>query len=144
MQESVEIDPSTFISEPSIGLKVYVFFLLVMVLVTVLKLLRVWRGAWPFRLSQKTGDHVYLRVLQVSSKSLTQWIGCAFLGWGIVSSETLYNFCRGMLNEKTTGRLVILFAVRDFAGSLSMALCAVLFAYLVRWHINTRIGRLQS
>jgi hypothetical protein len=115
-----------------------------MVLLTVAKLIRVWRGAWPFRLSQKPGDPAYLRVLRVSSKSLAQWTGCAFLGWGIVSSETLYNFFRGMLNEKITGRLVILFAVKDFASSLSMALCAVLFAYLVRWHINTRIGRLQS
>jgi len=126
------------------ALKVYVVFLLVMCLVTTLKLIKVWRGAAPFRLSQRANDAAYLRVLQTSSKSLAQWIGCAFLGWGIVFSEGLLNLCRGMLNEKVTGRLVILFATEDFASSLGMALYVILFAHLVRWHITARINRLPS
>ena len=144
MQESVEIDPSTLIREPSMGLKVYVWFLLFVCLVTTIKLIRIWRGAAPFRLSRQRNHAAYLQVLRTSCKSLAQWIGCTFLGWGILASHTLYNLCRGMLNEKVTGRLVILFAVEDFATSLTMALWVVSFAYLARWHMITRIRRLES
>jgi len=143
MQDSVGFDPSTLIREPIVGLKVYVVFLVVMALVTIAKLIRIWSGALPFRLSGKANSLAYLQTLQASSKGLGQWIGCAFLGWGLLSCEALYNLCSGVLDEKLTARAVIAITVEDFASWLGMTLCVVLFAFIVRWHMLVRIAELR-
>ena len=67
-----------------------------------------------------------------------------FLGWGILSFTALYDFCNGMLNEKVTGRMVILLEIRELSTSLAMALWVVLFVFLVRWHVSNRIERLRD
>lgn len=144
LQETVTWDPQNMIVEPSIGQKTYVLFLVVVCVVTIIKLIRIWRVALPFRLSTQANNPSYLKLLRVCHRSLCHWIGCIFLAWAILSSTAIYNFCHGMLSEKVTGRIVILFAIRDFFTSLSMALWVVLFVFVVRWHASSRIERLRD
>lgn len=144
LQESVTLDPQNLIVEPSISQRIYVLFLVVVCVVTIIKLIRVWRTALPFRLSSQSKNPSYLKLLRISHRSLSHWIGCVFLAWAILSSTAIYNFCHGMLYEKVTGRIVILFATRDLFTSLSMALWVVLFVFLVRWHVSNRIERLRD
>lgn len=144
LQESVDWDTQNLIREPSTSFKIYMLFLIVVCVVTIIKLIRVWRGAPPFRLSSEAKNPDYLKLLRTSSSSLSHWIGCTFLGWAILSSATLYDLCKGMLNEKVTGRVVILLVVRDFSTALSMALWVVLFVFLARWHVSTRIECLRD
>jgi hypothetical protein len=67
-----------------------------------------------------------------------------FLGWGILSSTALYDFCNGMLNEKVTGRMVVLLQIRESSALFATALWVVLFVFLVRWHVFARIERLRD
>lgn len=143
LQESVTWDPQMIV-EPSTGQKIYVLFLVVVCVVTIIKLMRVWRVALPFRLSTQANNPSYLKLLRICHRSLCQWFGCIFLAWAILSSTAIYNLCHGMLSEKVTGRTVILFAIRDFFTSLSMALWVVLFVFLIRWHVSNRIERLRD
>lgn len=143
-QESVGWEPLTVIREPSTSFKVYLLFLIVVCAVTSVKLVRIWRVAPPFRPSRRANDPGYQKLLRMSGRSLSQWIECTFLGWGILTSTTLYDVCNGVMNEKATGSGVIAFVIRDFSTALIMALCVVSFVFLVRWHVFARFERLSS
>jgi len=132
------------IREPSTSFRTYVFFLLVVCVVTSIKLIRVWRAAPPFRLSRQASNPSYPQLLQASSASLKQWISFTFLGWGIFASISLYDVCDGLLDEKRIGSFVILFVIEDFSSAFSMALLVVLFLFLARWHMLRRIEHLRN
>ncbi|HLM80881.1 MAG TPA: hypothetical protein VK302_09625 [Terriglobales bacterium] len=144
LQESVGWDTQNLIREPSTSFKIYMLFLIVVCVVTIVKLMRVWRAAPPFRLSSQAKNPDYLKLLRISSRSLSHWIGFTFLGWAILSSTTLYNVCSEMRREDVTGLGGILFVIQDFSMALSMALWVVLFVFLVQWHVSSRIGRLRD
>jgi VanZ family protein len=118
-------------------------FLLVVCIVTTVKLINVWRGAPPFRLSQRAGSPDYPRLLQSSGTSLRQWIWLTVLTWGVFASVSLYDFCDGLLTEKRTPREMFLFAIQDFSTTLTMTLLVVLFSFLARWHMLKRIEYLR-
>jgi hypothetical protein len=143
LQESGTWDLRYVDRGPSISMKIYVLFLLVVCIVTSVRLIRIWRAAPPFGLSRQAGNPTYLRLLQASSTSLKQWIGLTFLTLGIFVSVSLHDFCNGLLAEKRTGHDVILFAIQDFSTTLTMALLVVLFLFLARWHMLERIERLR-
>src|SRR5258708_18186486 len=142
VQASVGWDPQNLILEPSHSLRIYMLFLIVVCVATIIKLIRVWRGAPPFRLSSQAKNLDYLQLLRISSHSLSHWIGCTFLAWAILSSTVVYDVCRGLQNEKATGLAVILFLFQDFSSALSITLWVVLFVFLARWHVSGRIARL--
>lgn len=144
LQDAVGWDPQNMIVEPSIDEKVYVLFAVVVCCVTIVKLIRIWRSALPFRMRTQATSPGFLKVLRRTRDSLSHWMACMALGWGLLFSTALYNFCNGMLNEKVTGRLVILFAIRELSTSLAMALWIILFVFLVRWHVSNRIERLSD
>lgn len=144
LQETVTWDPQNMIVEPSIGQKTYVLFLVVVCVVTILKLIRIWRVALPFRLSTQANNPSYLKLLRSTHSSLSHWMWCMFLGWGVLSSTALYDFCNSMLNEKVTGRMVVLLQIREFSALLATALWVVLFVFLVRWHVSARIECLRD
>jgi hypothetical protein len=143
LQESTTWNPRYIYREPSTSLKIYVLFLFAVCIVACVKLFRVWRAAPPFRLSRKAGSPAYLQSLEISSTSLSQWIGSTFLVWGIFSSVSLYDVCDRLFDSKRIGSFVILFVIQDFSKTLTMALLVVLFLRLVRWHMLKRIERLR-
>jgi hypothetical protein len=145
VQESVgwDLKDLDMFHKPSASFKIYMLFLLVVGVVTIIKLIRVWRAAPPFRLSSQAENPSYLKLLRISHRSLCHWAWCPFLGWAILSSASIYNVCYGMLNEMVTGRPVILYVILDLFTSLSMALWVALFVFLVRWHVCNRIERLR-
>lgn len=137
-------NPRYIIREPSTSWKLYLLFLLIVCLVTSVELLKAWRSAPPFRLSNEAGNPAYLRMLEASRTRLKQWIYCTFLAWGILISTSLYDVSNRLLGEKTIGSGVILFVLGDYADSLTMALLVVLFAFLARWHLVARIEHLRE
>jgi hypothetical protein len=144
LQEAVTWDPQNMIVEPSTEQKTYILFLVVVCIVTVAKLIRVWRVALPFRLSTHANDPMYLKLLRSTQSSLCRWMWCILLGWGIVSSTALYGLCNGLLSERVTGRIVILIHIRESSALLATALWVDLFVFLIRWHVSTRIERLRD
>jgi hypothetical protein len=129
--------------EPSISMKLYVFLLLFICIVTGVKLFRTWRAAPPFRLSRQASNPSYLKMLQASKTQLAQWILCIFLALGIRTSLNLSDVCNLMLG-KTAGSGVIPIVLRDYSAELTMSFFVALFAFLVRWHCLTRIERLSD
>jgi hypothetical protein len=127
----------------STSMKIYMLFLFVVCIVTIVRLIRTWWGAPLFRLSRQAGNAAYLGLLQASGASMKRWIGLTFLIWGIFASVSIHTFCEGLLVEKRTGRGQILYAIQEFSTTLTMTLLVVLFSFLVRWHMLQRIAHLR-
>lgn len=142
-QEPVTWDLRSLTRRPSTSMQIYILFLFLVCIVTSVKLVRVWRAAPPFRLSRQAGSPTYLELLETSSSSLKQWIGSTFLGWGIFASISLTDVCSRLLDYKTIGSSLIPFTIQDFSTALTMALLAVLFLFVVRWHMLKRIEHLR-
>ncbi len=124
--------------------KFYVLFLLVVSIVTLVKLLRVWGKALPFRLSRQAGNVSYLGYLQNLANSLNHWIAFTYLGLGIYVGIDLYDVFGSIVAEKIMGISAAFGALQRLAGAFTMALVVILFAFLVRWHVVNRIARLQT
>jgi len=141
LQESAATswNPRAITSTPSVSLKLYMLFLLVVCIVTSIKLVRLWRMAPPFRAQRQRDNSAYLSLLQSSAASLKQWIGFTYLGWGIFASISLYNLWNQLLDDKRVGGLMVVFLVREFSTTLTMALLVALFAFLAQWHMSRRI-----
>jgi hypothetical protein len=146
LQESptVTFDIRDLTPESWLGFKVYVLFLLVALIMTSVKLLRIWRTAPPFKLSRQSNNIAYLKLLETSSGSISRWLGCSLLAWGLLASISVTTFCNNCLTATQVGRTVMLFAVREFSVNLSAALLVALFLFLARWHILARIERLRD
>jgi hypothetical protein len=125
-------------------MKLYVLFLLFVCLVTSVELFKAWRAAPPFRLSRQANNPSYPKMLEASRIRLRQSILCIFLALGMLTSLNLSDVCNLMLAEKTMGRGLILFVLRDYGADLTMGFLVVLFAFLVRWHFLTRIEHLRN
>jgi hypothetical protein len=143
-QDSAGWDLRYIYREPSTSFRLYLLFLLVVCIVASIRLIRIWRAAPPFRLSAEANSPAYLRLLQTSSTSLKQWIGCTFLAWGILTSTSLYDDCNRLLGQKVLGSGAILFVIEDYSAALTLALLVVLFLFLVLWHILNRIQHLPN
>jgi len=146
LQESTQVqwDPLYIDRAPSTGLRIYLLFLLVACVVTLFDLVRVWRAVPPFSAKSPPIASIYFEMLQVNASRFRRWIGLIFLAWGLRTSTGLYNTCSAMLEEKMTGLAVIVSVIRDFTAELSLGLLAVLFLYLARWHILTRIENFRN
>lgn len=144
VQESVSWDPQTLIREPSVIFKIYLLFLVVVCATTTMKVVRIWRAVPPFRRVQRVNDPTYAKLVRTAGRSLLQWIGCTFFAWGILVATTLHEVSSGMMNEKVSGRLMILFEVRDFSTALGLTLWITLYVFLVRWHVVVRIEDLST
>lgn len=128
---------------PSTIMEIYMLFLFLACIVTSVKLVRIWRAAPPFRPPRQGGRSAYLELLETSSSSLKQWLGSTFLAWGIFASITLTDVCSRLLDDKRIGSSLLLFIIPDFSTTLTMALLAALFLFLVRWHMLNRIEHLR-
>lgn len=124
-------------------MRIYLLLLLLACVMATIKLIRIWRAAPPFKSSEDLSNPAYRQLLRASRTGLNQWIACVLITWGILGSTAVYDDCEGMLASKHFTHSMILFALQDFSVSLSVALVAVLFLFLVRWHVLRRIERLR-
>ena len=124
---------------PNGSQKLFMLVLLVACVAAGRKLVRVWRAQPPFRRLRESHRSQYALLLHSSAVSLRQWIVLAWLALGILASISVYDVCSGLLSNRGAGRLVFVFLVRDFSTFFTMALVAILFIFLIRWHILRRI-----
>ena len=141
-QETVSIDYGSLIREPTTGFKLYLFFLLVVCVLTCVKLIRVWKVAPPFRASAMANTPEHIAMLRTTTRSLKQWIVSVVLAYGLLISTSVYNVCRDVLNDNRVGGTALWFVIQDYAVALTMALLVISFAFLARWHMLRRIERL--
>jgi hypothetical protein len=143
-EDSPGWDPRYTYREPSTALKLYLLFLGIVCFVCFAKLIQIWRIAPPFALSRRIVDGNYSRRLKRLSKSLQQWIGLTFLGWGLWMSTSIYDVSGRLLEQKRIGGADIAFVSWDYSVILTMALSVVLFLFVSRWHMLNRIDWLES
>jgi hypothetical protein len=129
---------------PTTSSKLLVLFMLVVFAVALVKLVKIWWVAPPFRLLRQQGNLTYLKQLETSSRSLSQWVQFSFLGWGIFISTSIYNDLVEIASEKVNGASLFLVLVADYAVFLTLTLWVVGFLFLARWHMLKRIERLKS
>jgi hypothetical protein len=129
--------------EPFLSTEIYILFLFAACITTIVKLVRVWPVALPFRLSRQAGHPAFLVMLETSVNSVKQWIGCTLLGWGILTSLSVSDFCNHLLCDKKVASFAIVSGIQDLSVALTMALIVILFSFLARWHMLKRIERLQ-
>jgi hypothetical protein len=120
------------------------FFLIAAVIVASIKLIKIWHIAPPFRLLRQANDPTFRRLLERSADSLKHWTWCTIVVLGIVLANGLQAACGALLNEAAPARASILFAIEDLSSALNMALLVVLFLFLIRWHVLTRIKHLSD
>ena len=131
---------------PSVGEQLFDLFLLAVCLVASVWLFKVWRAAPPFKLSRQMNNMAYLKMLEAVSSSLVQWVVCTLLVWGIFSSVASYEAWNNslILKEEFLRSSAIRSAFRDCSQAFSWALLTVLYVFLIRWHILTRITKLRG
>jgi len=143
-QQPPDWDPVYIWREPSASFKLYLLFLLIVGVMCCVKLLRIWWLAPPFKLSRQSKNTSYLRLLQITSRSIAQWIGLTFLGWGIYMSANLKNVCERLLAQKVVGSANMVFVLYDYAALLTVTLSTLLFLFVARWHVLRRIDFLDN
>jgi len=127
--------------EPSGILKAYIFFLLTVCVVAIVKLVRSWRLVPPFRSATHEAN---LTRLRMTIESLRYWRGMTYQGWGLFASIGLYQLCNRLLDQRRVGDLLVVFLIREFSTALTMALLVALFLYLVQWYLYRRAEKLAS
>ena len=132
------------LSEPSVGFRLYILFLVLVCIVAAINLFKIWRGAPPFKLSLKRDSPTYIQVLETSATTLRQWIGLTFLGWGIFASLDLVDVCNHFLEQGIVRGAGILLVIIDYSMTLNMTLVVALLLYLARWYMLKRIERLHK
>ena len=139
------MNPTYIWREPSTALKAYLLFLLGVCLVALVKLIKAWRDAPPFRFSRAAPSTDQMRRLRRSSRSLGRWIGCTCLVWGILISWNLAEVNQRLLSdEPKLGLATIVFMLADHAEVAAVTLLVILWLYLVRWHFLARIDSLED
>ena len=137
-------DIRTISYEPSLAIRAYILFLLVVCVATSAKLIKLWYAAPPFLLKRRTQNPAYLQQLERARDSLKQWIGVTLLVSGLTLSLGVYHVCDGLLDMKAFGKFLITSIIWQFAEVLTSAFAVVLFTFLVRWYIVKRLERLHQ
>ncbi len=128
---------------PSPLMKTYVFFLLIVCILGVIKLVWSWILVPPFRKgAAEKGDFV-VRSLERTAFSLSQWSKITILVCATFLATSLTDISQRLMGEKVVGWFTMLIVTRDFALALAFGLWVVLFTYAVRWHILYRVSRLR-
>lgn len=141
---SVGWDPLVIPPHLSAPVRIYVLFLLVTVIATMVRLISLWIAAPPFWLSRQANNPDYLYRLRTECAKNKQWMIGTLLGWGVVTSIELFHATTRLLEVKLVGTSPILFAIRDFASLAEAASMVALFLFLVQWHLMNRIERLPT
>ena len=137
-------DPRTIVGEPSGILEAYIFFLLAVCVVTIVKLVLAWRAVPPFRLAAHKGSPPAMVRLRSSIKSFRYWRGLTYQVWGTFASLSLYELCDRLLDQRRVGDLLVVFLIREFSTTLTLVLLVALFLYFAQWHLYKLVEKLDK
>jgi hypothetical protein len=136
-EDAIGWDPTLVPPRPSIASSIYLLFLFLTVIATIVRLVTIRKALLPPR--ARANPAVYLKQLQPFQSTLKQWIGCALLGWGIIATNGIYQASSHLLYAKAVGTATLFSAIAGFTPFLVIGLYVVLFLFLVRWYVLSRI-----
>jgi hypothetical protein len=137
-------DPIHLWKPAGVFTQIYVLFALVAVIVTIVKLTRVWTGAPPFRLSRQAGNPQYIRLLEASRCSIRQWMGLAFLGWALVISHEVSRFGIYADESTRTGLYLLVTSIQGLGTFTELPVLLISFLFFAHWHMLNRVHLLHS
>lgn len=143
-EDGIGWDPIHIRAPVSIAAQIYMLFILAVLIVTMVKLVKVWSGAPPFRLKLQAGNPDYLRILERSRRSTKQWIGLAAIGWAFAFSHDVANFAISADESKSTGLMLLLSSIRRLGVLTEMAAFVTVILFLAQWHMLNRAERLRA
>jgi len=135
-------DPRAMHSVPTAIFKTYLLFLLTVSVVAFVKMMLVWRIAPPFRTARQEGGPAYLALLKSTVDSLRYWRSLTYQGWGIFASISLYELCNRLLDDRRVGDLLVVYLIREFSTTFTMALLVALLVFLLQWNLHRRVEKL--
>ena len=124
--------------------KLYFLFLFVAIIVGVVRIVKLWIAAPPFRLARQRNNPSYLRLLEASCRSTMQWIGLVALGWALAVSQEIARFGIYADERTRTGWSLILSTIRDLGSLTELATSMLLFLFLLQWHMRNRMYYLRG
>jgi hypothetical protein len=124
--------------------KLFVYFTIILSIVTSSKILRSWLLAPRFRRALPTEVSAYERYLRASAISLQHWLLLPFFAWAFLSCWHLCADCTWYMTTKSTGTVAFVGDLRELLSCLVFALAVALFVFLGRWHVLSRIDRLRA
>jgi len=141
MQESSSTawDPRAMHAAPTAIFKIYFLFLLTVSVVAFVKMMLVWRIVPPFRRARQELGAEYLALLKSTVDSLRYWRSLTYQGWAIFTSISLYELCNRLLDDRRVGDLLVVYLVREFSTTLTMALLVALVVFLLQWNLHRRM-----
>jgi hypothetical protein len=119
-----------------------VLFLFVVILLILMKLFRVWRPAPPFTLRRGAGDPTHRPKLREICEVVKLWqTFVLFITTMVLPTDTIKVGDR-LLASRTLSVSPATYYVRRQATLLAIGVLTAFFAFIVRWHIYSRISRL--
>jgi hypothetical protein len=143
-EDGIGWDPIHLWTPVEIATKIYMVFLLAVLVVAIVKLVKVWIGAPPFRLKRQAENPDYLRILERSRRSTKQWIDLTGLFWAFVFAYEVANFAIYADESKIIGLLLLLTSVRKLGVLTEMAAFTALILFLIQWHMFSRAEQLRT
>lgn len=133
-----------FVIGPTTSEKLFALFLIVVLLVAAIRLVRLWVSAPPFWLRRQEENPNYLRILERWRLSIKQWISLTALCWALVFSYEVANFSIYAAESKSTGAASLLLAIWRLGTLMELTAFALLFLFLVQWHMLNRAQQLHA
>ena len=124
--------------------RLYGLFLLVAILVGLVRIVKLWIAAPPFRLTHQLHNPRYLRFLEASCSRTRQWMGLAALGWALIVSREVVRFGTYADETSRTGWALMMSTIQLLGALTEFAVIAVLLLFLLQWHMLNRIHHLRD
>jgi len=137
-------DPITICYTTDTITRLYVLFLLVAFGVGVVRLVKLWIETPPFMLNRQINHPGYLGMLEASSSSTRQWMGCTLLVGGLVFSYRVATFGITFPESNMIAARVILRSVQYVGTVAFLAFVVVFLLFLAQWHMRLRIQHLRK
>lgn len=123
--------------------KLFALFLILVLLVTAIRLVRLWVSAPPFWLRRQVENPNYLPVLERWRLSTKQWIGLTALCWTLVFSYEVAHFGLYADESRSTGLMFLWSSIRRLGGLTEMPAFVALGLFLAQWHMLNRAQQLR-
>jgi len=124
--------------------KLFVFLMLAILVIVGVNLFRSLRLSRASRLGHLADPVSYRDALEKIRSSLKQWIFVPLFAWGLLASRHLYLLWGDLLVEKDIHRTMMFYNLRQLAAELYLATLVSFAAFLVRWYILKRLGKLRA
>ena len=142
--QAVEWDVRAMLCGTSTADQVLVFSLLAVLIIVCFKLVRVWKTVKPFsqRLPENRGD--YANLLQLTIRSLTQWIQFSFLFGGLCIWIIVAKIFERWVLAPKQGHILDWCSFQEVSGGVGLVLAVASVEFLARWHSEKRLEKMMS